>query len=347
MAKLQLGDISVNFVRVMQSAILRHGVNPKPLFEPYGINEELLSTPKARISIPKFMRLGHTAIEATQEPALGLEMGQLTQIGHVGMPGFAAMTAANLGRAMATLIHFERLGSHNQRGYSQFYRDGQQGVAQFYSISPYNEYNLFVVDLMLSTWITLARWLTGKSRPVREVQIEYPRPDYTLRHEEIFQCPVLFNQPRNALVFGPDALKTPSLYAAPASHGEAIAACTAEMLAITRTQSLRTRVENLLGPLLQGRSPTLQEVANQLGVTPWTLRRKLEKEGVRFQDLLETSRRSFAESYVQDTDLSFSEIAFRLGFSSPAAFHRAFKRWTGKSPGEYRSQAIKPETNKP
>src|SRR5690606_6620238 len=91
------------------------------------------------------------------------------------------------------------------------------------------------------------------------------------------------------------------------------------------------------GPLLQGRTPSMQEVANQLGMTPWTLRRKLEREGVRFQDLLEESRRSYAESYVRDTDLSFSEIAFRLGFSSPAAFHRAFRRWSHTSPGAFRA----------
>src|SRR5690554_6249868 len=111
MAKLQLGDISVNFARVMEDAMRRYQIDPKPLFEPYGITEELLSIPKARISIPKFMRLGHTAINATGDPALGLTMGTLAHIGHTGLPGLAAMTAPTLGRALATLIHFERLGS--------------------------------------------------------------------------------------------------------------------------------------------------------------------------------------------------------------------------------------------
>lgn len=338
MAKLQLGDISVNFVRVMQDAMRLHQVNPAPLFEPYGISDELLSTPKARISIPKFMRLGRTAIEATGEPALGLEMGALTRISHAGLPGYAAMTAPTLGQALSTLIHFERLGSQNQRGYSQFYREAPhgQGVAHFYSISPYNEYNFFVVDLMLSSWLHLARWLTGQNRLVKEVQIEYPKPSYYSRHEELFQCPVQFGQERNALVFSAPTLQLPTLYASPPTHGEAMAACNAELLEITRTQSLKGRVANLLGPLLQGRTPSMNDVANQMGIAPWTLRRKLHREGVTFQDLLEETRRSLAESYVQDTELSFGEIAFRLGFSSPAAFHRAFRRWTGVSPGAFR-----------
>lgn len=340
MAKLQLGDISVNFVRVMQDAMRQYQVNPTPLFEPYGISEELLSTPKARISIPKFMRLGRTAIEATNEPALGLVMGAHTRISHAGLPGFAAMTAPTLGRALSTLIHFERLGSQNQRGYSQFYQETQpsQGVAHFYSISPYNEYNFFVVDLMLSSWLHLARWLTGHTRLVKEVQIEYPKPSYHSRHEELFQCPVHFNQERNALLFSSSSLQIPTLYASPPTHGEAIAACNAELLEITRTQSLKGRVTTLIGPLLQGRTPNMADVAAQLGITPWTLRRKLQREGVTFQDLLEETRRSLAESYVRDTELTFGEIAFRLGFSSPAAFHRAFRRWTSVSPGTFRGR---------
>jgi AraC-like DNA-binding protein len=82
----------------------------------------------------------------------------------------------------------------------------------------------------------------------------------------------------------------------------------------------------------------MTDVAAQLGITPWTLRRKLQREGATFQDLLEETRRSLAESYVRDTELTFGEIAFRLGFSSPAAFHRAFRRWTSVSPGTFRGR---------
>lgn len=323
-------------VRVLEEVIRHYQIDPRPLLESYGINDELLARPKGRISIPKFMRLGHQAIEITGDPALGLLMGERTHIGHAGMPGFAAMTAPTLGRALATLIHFERLGSQNQRGYSRIYREGHLGVTQFYSISPYNEYNFFVVDLMLSSWLYMAQWLTGQTRLVREVHIEYPCPSYHHRFKEVFQCPVLFEQQRNALFWSQEALQLPSLYASPAAHAEAIAACNSELSAMLVTQGMKERVVTLLGPLLQGRTPSLQEVAAQLGMPPWTLRRRLEREGVRFQDLLEQTRHSLAESYVRNTELNFTEIAFRLGFSSPAAFHRAFRRWTGHSPGDYR-----------
>src|SRR5690606_9413650 len=152
MAKLQLGDISVNYVRALRETISRFHLDATPLLDAYGITEGLLAAPKARISIPKFMRLGHAAIDATGEPALGLVMGSTTHVGHTGMPGYAAMTAPDLGQALATLIHFERLGSQNQRGYSQFQQEKGLGVARFYSLNPYNEYNFFVVDLMLSCW---------------------------------------------------------------------------------------------------------------------------------------------------------------------------------------------------
>jgi AraC-like DNA-binding protein len=68
----------------------------------------------------------------------------------------------------------------------------------------------------------------------------------------------------------------------------------------------------------------------------WTLRRRLQGEGVTFQQVLNETRQSLAESYVRETSLTLGEIAYVLGFGSAAAFQRAFKRWTGEAPGRFR-----------
>ena len=82
---------------------------------------------------------------------------------------------------------------------------------------------------------------------------------------------------------------------------------------------------------------TLADVASALHLSERTLARKLEHEGTSFKNLLEDLRRRLALRYVGDSDLAFSEIAFLLGFSQVAAFHRAFKRWTDQTPLEYRT----------
>ena len=90
------------------------------------------------------------------------------------------------------------------------------------------------------------------------------------------------------------------------------------------------------GPMLHGREPELEEVARKLQLPSWTLRRKLAEEGTQFRTLLNETRRDLAMAYIRDTELAFGEIAFLLGFASAEAFQRAFKRWSGQTPGEFR-----------
>ncbi|MHB8822908.1 MAG: helix-turn-helix transcriptional regulator, partial [Pseudomonadaceae bacterium] len=79
-----------------------------------------------------------------------------------------------------------------------------------------------------------------------------------------------------------------------------------------------------------------QQIANRLQLPSWTLRRKLHEEGTRYRDILNDTRRDLAMAYIRDTDSAFGEIAWLLGFSSAEAFQRAFRRWTGQTPGAYR-----------
>jgi AraC-like DNA-binding protein len=113
--------------------------------------------------------------------------------------------------------------------------------------------------------------------------------------------------------------------------------CERELEQLTRTRSLRERITQLLGPLLNGgREPDLEEVAARLKLPTWTLRRKLTEEGTQFRAILNDTRRDLAMTYIRDTELAFGEIAYLLGFASAEAFQRAFKRWNAETPGEFR-----------
>ena len=90
-----------------------------------------------------------------------------------------------------------------------------------------------------------------------------------------------------------------------------------------------------ISPLLEGQTPSIEQVADNIGMPPWTLRRKLQEHNTSYQTLLNDTRKGLAESYMKDTDLAIGEIAYLLGFSSPTAFQRAFKRWTDQSPGVF------------
>src|SRR5262249_42875182 len=105
------------------------------------------------------------------------------------------------------------------------------------------------------------------------------------------------------------------------------------------SKSTRGRVEGLLTPLLETGNVTMSAIASQLGLSRQSLFRKLKAEGVTFEEVLDGLRRTLALRYLNGEGLSVKETAFRLGFSEPASFSRAFKRWTGKSPLEVRRKS--------
>ena len=332
---MKLGDLSVGFLYSLQATLRSLGHDPAPLLQRYRITPALLSQAGARISIPRFMRLGHAAIQLSGRADFGLLMGLHSQPAHLGLPGITAQCAPSLGQAFEVLVRFERLISQNYRGHSSFLPP----ATRFYSISPYNAFNLFVVDSALASRLQLARQLTAGAARVREVHIEFPAPDYADRYEALFGCPVLFEQEHNQLLWEPASLALPPVQQAPTTHAQLLELCHGQLQELTRHRRLRERVEEIVSPQLHSRLPTLDEVARQLGLPGWTLRRRLKiEDGTRFQDIIDDIRRDLALSYIRDTETALGEVSFLLGFSSPAAFQRAFKRWTGVAPGQFRRQ---------
>lgn len=332
---MKLGDISVGYLYSLHAALISLGHDPEPLFQRFRLDPEHLASAQARISIPRFMRLGHAAIQLTGRPDIGLLMGRHSQASHLGLAGMTAQCAADLRQAFETLVRFERLSSQNYRGHSSF----AAPASRFYSISPYNAFNLFVVDSALASCAQLGRQLTGGKALLSAVHIEFPAPAYAERYEAVFACPVLFEQEHNQLLWDSESLDLPLVQRAPASFQHLESLCRAQLQELGRHRGLREKVEEILSPQLHQRLPSLTEVARKLGLPAWTLRRRLQQqEQTRFQDIIDDTRQDLAVSYVRDTELALGEVAFLLGFSSPEAFQRAFKRWTGQPPGQFRRQ---------
>ncbi|GGM07667.1 AraC family transcriptional regulator [Pseudomonas asuensis] len=340
--RLRLGDLSVGFVYALANAVRTKGHDPQALMLRFGIDNSTFATPNARLSIPRYMRLGHAAIQLTQEPALGLAIGQQSLPVYLGLAGIASLHAPTLGEAARTLLDYEPLYGSNYRGQSRFERQESHAWLHFYSISPYNDYNRFVIDQVLSGWICMLSHITGKPITPERVLIEYPRPATTAPYEALFGCAVEFGAETNALLLDAETLALPGLSYFPGTWKSLLDICKTELLHLTRLHSLTERIVAMLGPLLKNGEPSLEEIARRLQMPAWTLRRKLADEGTRYLDILNDTRRELAISYIRDTDLSFGEVAYVLGFASAAAFQRAFKRWTLLTPGDFR-KAIRKE----
>ncbi len=334
-----LGDISVLYVSVLMRAAAAEGADTAELASRFQLDSETLNSPDARISIPRFMRLGHAAIDVTGNPALGLRMGALSRPVDAGLAGLAGETAGTVGAAISTLIRYALLTSRNSRGTPSVRPDARQ--ACFYSIRPYNSFNYFVVDSVLAAWTQFLRAISGRYDVLERVSIEYPSIGQDELFEGWFRCPVHFGAATNSITVRREIWEMQSLQAQPAMHEHLVRQCEGERQQIEKGWTTKDRVKNLLTPLFRGETPDLQTIATKLGVAPWTLQRLLASEGTGFRELVDETRKQLARDYIRETDTSLAEIAWLLGFANPPAFHKAYRRWFNLSPGEHRKRESK------
>lgn len=349
-SKVSLGDISVNFLQQMDLTSHKINGNMTSILAKYNVSISQLSAHNGRLSIPKYMRIGFDLIQQTQRDDLGLLMGENVCFQHYGMLGFAAMSAPDIGTMAQVLAQYESLLSQNVRGHSTFSPvEDTSGTASdptlsFYSIAPYNLYNCFVVDSVLASWFTLlttrTMHLAQAVYPVKAVHIEYPEPHNSERYHVFFQCPVIFNSTFNGLVLNSQHIDTPLPDACMSSYLQAQQLCQHELNLLQQNQDWQSKVIEKVSHNLVGNMPDINQVAALLGTSPWTLRRRLYKENTNYQRIMDTTRQGLALSYVRDTQLSFSEISYLLGFATPAAFYKAFRRWTQSTPKNYRQTFI-------
>ena len=169
---------------------------------------------------------------------------------------------------------------------------------------------------------------------VRSVQFTHAEPVYRAEYERIFRVPVEFESERNALQMDEGLLSSVRFPASPRyvtgvlkDHAEAL------LEKLDRSRSIRAKVESLLVPLLQSGDVGIDAISGKLGLSRQTLFRKLKVEGVTFEQVLDELRHKLALHYLSGQRASVKETACLLGFSDATAFSRAFKRWTGRTPG--------------
>lgn len=338
--RIQLGDMTVGFVYPVVSALASLGIDATDLLQRFGLSRSLLTSAGARLSIPRYMRLGHAAIELSGCPELGLLIGQHSRLEHFALAGACAAQAPDVRSAMRNMTEFEPLYASNYLGQSSL-QDCRDGAwISFYSIAPYNSYNRFVVDSVLASWHSHMQQITHRPVQLERVQIEYPAPPHAAAIEAAFSCPVEFSAPANRILCQPATLAMTNPQHYPHSWHELQALCVQQLGRIQACSSLSEQVVRLLGPQLRHGEPELSAIASQLQLPVWTLQRRLENEGSSYRQLLQETRHALATSYLRDTRLSIAEIAWQLGFSSSEAFQRAFKRWQAQTPGQFRRQSV-------
>lgn len=185
-----------------------------------------------------------------------------------------------------------------------------------------------------------ARRNTGLPLIATEVTLMHPRPPHAEQLEAFFGSPVRFDASDNGFVMPTIGLELP-LPGADLVLGRVLRRHADELMrSLPARRPFTHTVTNLVVRELEGSGPALKNIAHLMHMSESTLRRRLGEEGRTHSEIVDAAREHLARRYLGVANVSFSEVAQRLGFAHPPAFHRAFKRWTGMTPSQYRNQAV-------
>jgi AraC-like DNA-binding protein len=194
------------------------------------------------------------------------------------------------------------------------------------------------VDFGLASVIKLLRMVFPGELPIKRVELVRPPVEDIKAFKDFFGCEVIFNAERNGIFIDLQYVDIP-LPGADSELAEIQDQLSARYAEQYSNSSFALKVKNEIIRNLPGGDPSQQVVAETLNCTQRNLQRKLQDEGVNFKQLLAEIRQQLARDYLQQSERSLSEVAYLLGFSDHSNFTRAFKRWFGISPTEYRQQA--------
>jgi len=333
------GTMSAGVFRSLVLAVAAAGVDVESLIlAPLGIARETLDDPEARIPTEIVSAMSVKATELTGDPDFGLHSGERAPLGALGVLDHATRSSRTIGEALERMVrYFAILSDRTEVG---LVVEGDVARVTRRPAPPLRGLR-YGVDALFAAIVVRARVLTGRDFPLRFVRFTYSRPESTAELDRFFRAPMAFGQPIDELVFDASWLDQPFLTADPSltivldRYADALLAKLA-----APADAFLLKVRRAIAEGLRGSDPSLGVTARRVGVSSRTLQRNLQAAGTSHKDLVEEVRRELALHYLDDAQIAISEVAYLLGFSEGSAFHRAFRRWTGQTPGEYRSAVM-------
>lgn len=315
----------------MLAGIQKAGIDLAALAVQAGLSPEALRKPLSAEQADRFFTV---AYERIGDPAVGLALGMQPMRPELfGVVGFSAMTCSSFGAALARIARYNALVSACEL---DIVPDADEAAVRVRYGGPGRPYSRCRMDVQMGTLLNFGRLFTEREiTPVRLTLIGEP-PPYHARYAEVFSCPVLFGQPHDSIVFRRSDLDLPLVSANPRVAALFEDAAERDLVAHRSPRDTAQTVREALRQLLHGDVPSIAQVAGALFVSERTLQRRLAREGVQFSTLLDEARLEMARRYLAAGRASLTEIAYLLGFVDPNSFFRSFKRWTGKTPADYR-----------
>ena len=324
-------QVNALYLRGLRDYLRQRGLDVAAFMRPFGLDEELFDEPRRRLPASLYEELMVAAGQLAEDPDVGLHVGEHIRPGHYGVLGFACMACREVSEVFRRHQRYETLVANI--GVSRYETRGDQmhliwdtGTGHFHRV---------VFDETLASWITFARWLVSEPLAPTLIRLPYPQPANTEEHRRIFGCDLEFGAPLAEVVFPLDYLSMPLAQSDPELSRLMDRRADVELASLGGDEWIG-RVRRQIMDLLAEGEVSLGQVAKRLAISERALQRRLQERGFSYQQVLEDTRRTLAIEYVSNPTLTLAEVAFLLGFADQSAFNRAFRNWTGETPGQHR-----------
>jgi AraC-like DNA-binding protein len=318
--------------------LARRGIGASQLLHGERIGDRELEDMRTILSADECERIITRAIQLSGNPALGLSVGSNAPDSLFQIVSHLVVSVPSVGHAIEVLARYAPLIVDDLR--VSIAREGEHAVLRYdFHCGAQETVLRFAAECFAATCLRLGyAHFAPDDQPVC-LRFAYPEPSYVDRYHKVFGCPLAFDQAENAIVCNASILDRRQPFSDTTMEAElrkTADAMLGQMIAPSYAQRLRAmlRQERDLCNL------ETERIAQRLGVSLRTLRRKLSREGASLADLIEEVRNDIAQSELRRPGATVREVAERLGYSEPSAFHRAFKRWTGETPKAFREGAV-------
>lgn len=308
------------------------------ILEHAGIAPQRMLSPDSELTIAEAVRVTQSALALSDDPALGLHLGQELGIEMLDMAGMMVSTAPTARAAIESIQQYSSLVTNLGRAEI---RDEETEVRVVLHLRPEVEpiARLCAELVFAATW-NISRRLLGVERVPTRITFRHSAPPWADEYRQVLGEETLleFDAPEYSMAAPSAYLDLPMPRHSPGLfrrlQEQAARRLASRMPPESTTATVRRLIEEHLGEHLLD----LTSIAQRMGLTPRTLQRRLKDEGTSFQAVFDDLRLQAAKEELLGQDTDIETIAAMLGYSEPANFYRAFKAWTGLTPGEFRRQ---------
>jgi len=312
-------------------------LNPGAVERITGHPVDALAAPDLRIPADQHYHLWEYAETVTGDPAVGLHVGETVDPDRMGLVGHVFFNCDTLGEAVTQYTRLHRLINESVRlGFEQ---SGDQAILTWQADSP-GHYCRQDMDRTIASMLCRTRHFIHPGITADWVEIAHSKPDYAQEYRDLFGGTVRFGYEQTRIAFDRRHLSHPIPHRNPYVYSAVLKQVNSLLARLQSRRTFGRKIRRLISRQMSTERIDADTLAKQCHMSRQTLYRRLKKEGLGFHDLVEEVRKDKAMRYVASDHYALGEIAFLLGFSELSAFSRAFKRWTGIAPAQYRARHL-------